>query len=107
MDPIKNGGITRAAEDQRQTKLIKTAWEESGEVYGYRKLDLSRNCAYLVKLIEDGLVHSEVIPDDDRRYVAGSFSLVSDEKAAEDAVEINLVSVEDTGLINLLRYTNE
>ena len=28
----------RALEDQRQTKLIKTAWEESGEVYGYRKL---------------------------------------------------------------------
>ena len=25
----------RALEDQRQTKLIKTAWEESGEVYGY------------------------------------------------------------------------
>jgi len=28
----------RAAEDQRQTKLIKDAWEESGKVYGYRKL---------------------------------------------------------------------
>ena len=28
----------RAPEDQRQTKLIKTAWKESGEVYGYRKL---------------------------------------------------------------------
>ena len=28
----------RAFEDQRQTKLIKEAWEESGEVYGYRKL---------------------------------------------------------------------
>ena len=28
----------RALEDQRQTKPIKTAWEESGEVYGYRKL---------------------------------------------------------------------
>ena len=28
----------RAPEDQRQTKLIKAAWEESGEVYGYRKL---------------------------------------------------------------------
>ena len=28
----------RALEDQRQTKLIKKAWEESGEVYGYRKL---------------------------------------------------------------------
>ncbi len=28
----------RALEDQRPTKLLKTAWEESGEVYGYRKL---------------------------------------------------------------------
>ena len=28
----------RAVKDQRQTKLIKEAWEESGEVYGYRKL---------------------------------------------------------------------
>ncbi len=28
----------KAVEDQRQTKLIKEAWEESGEVYGYRKL---------------------------------------------------------------------
>ena len=25
----------RALEDQRQTRLIKTAWKESGEVYGY------------------------------------------------------------------------
>jgi len=28
----------RAVEDQRQTKLIKEAWKESGKVYGYRKL---------------------------------------------------------------------
>jgi putative transposase len=28
----------RALEDQWQTKLIKTAWKECGEVYGYRKL---------------------------------------------------------------------
>ena len=28
----------RAVEDQRQTKLIKEAWDESGKVYGYRKL---------------------------------------------------------------------
>lgn len=28
----------RAFEDQRQTKLIKEAWGESGKVYGYRKL---------------------------------------------------------------------
>ena len=28
----------RAREDVRQTKLIRTAWEESGKVYRYRKL---------------------------------------------------------------------
>jgi len=28
----------RAVEDERQTDLIKGAWEESGKVYGYRKL---------------------------------------------------------------------
>lgn len=28
----------RAMEDKRQTSLIKAAWEESGKVYGYRKL---------------------------------------------------------------------
>ena len=28
----------RALEEQQQTSLLKTAWEESGEVYGYRKL---------------------------------------------------------------------
>ena len=28
----------RALEDHRQTELIKIAWEENGEVYGYRKL---------------------------------------------------------------------
>ncbi len=26
----------RAVEDERQTDLIKDAWEESGKVYGYR-----------------------------------------------------------------------
>ncbi len=28
----------RALEDQRQTVLLKQAWDDSGEVYGYRKL---------------------------------------------------------------------
>ena len=28
----------RALEDQRQTDLLKAAWDDSGEVYGYRKL---------------------------------------------------------------------
>ena len=27
-----------ALEDQRQTALLKQAWDDSGEVYGYRKL---------------------------------------------------------------------
>ena len=35
---LKNPLCKRAVEDQRQTKLIKEAWEDSGEVYGYRKL---------------------------------------------------------------------
>ncbi len=28
----------RAQDDERQTKLLRTAWTESGKVYGYRKL---------------------------------------------------------------------
>ena len=28
----------RALEDKRQTVLLKQAWDDSGEVYGYRKL---------------------------------------------------------------------
>ena len=35
---LKNPLSKRSAEDQRQTKLITEAWEDSGEVYGYRKL---------------------------------------------------------------------
>lgn len=39
----------RALEDERQTKLLKDAWEESGYIYGYRKLhddlcDLGETC---------------------------------------------------------------
>ena len=39
----------RAKEDTRQTELIKEAWEDSGKVYGYRKLhddlcDLGETC---------------------------------------------------------------
>lgn len=39
----------RALEDERQTKLLKDAWEESGNIYGYRKLhddlcDLGETC---------------------------------------------------------------
>lgn len=35
---MKNPLSKRAKEDMRQTELIKQAWEESGKVYGYRKL---------------------------------------------------------------------
>ena len=35
---LKNPLSKRSTEDQRQTKLIKEVWEDSGEVYGYRKL---------------------------------------------------------------------
>jgi putative transposase len=35
---LKNPLSKRAQEDERQTKLITAAWEESGKVYGYRKL---------------------------------------------------------------------
>jgi putative transposase len=35
---LKNSLSKRAREDARQTELIRKAWQESGEVYGYRKL---------------------------------------------------------------------
>ena len=35
---FKNPLSKRAREDARQTALIRKAWEESGKVYGYRKL---------------------------------------------------------------------
>ena len=35
---LKQPFSKRAVEDKRQTDLIRTAWEESGKVYGYRKL---------------------------------------------------------------------
>jgi len=35
---LKHPLSKRAIEDKRQTRLIKEAWEESGKVYGYRKL---------------------------------------------------------------------
>ena len=35
---LKNPLSRRAQEDVRQTELIQTAWEDSGKVYGYRKL---------------------------------------------------------------------
>jgi len=35
---LKSPLCKRAAEDSRQTELIKEAWKDSGKVYGYRKL---------------------------------------------------------------------
>ena len=35
---LKNPLSRRANEDKRQTDLLLKAWEESGKVYGYRKL---------------------------------------------------------------------
>lgn len=35
---LNNPVSKRATEDARQTELIRTAWKESGKVYGYRKL---------------------------------------------------------------------
>jgi putative transposase len=35
---VKSPLSHRAHEDERQTKLLKEAWEESGNIYGYRKL---------------------------------------------------------------------
>lgn len=32
---VKNPLSHRAQEDERQTKLLKEAWEESGNIYGY------------------------------------------------------------------------
>jgi putative transposase len=35
---LKNPVSKRAREDERQTKLIETAWKDSGKIYGYCKL---------------------------------------------------------------------
>jgi len=35
---LKRPFSKRAVEDKRQTDLLKDAWEDSGKVYGYRKL---------------------------------------------------------------------
>lgn len=35
---LKQPFSKRGAEDQRQTALLRQAWQDSGKVYGYRKL---------------------------------------------------------------------
>ncbi len=37
---LKRPFSKRAADDKRQTELLKEAWEGSGKVYGYRKLHM-------------------------------------------------------------------
>ena len=53
-----------------------------------KQLD-SSNCAFLAKLVEDGLVHAGVIPDDSRNYVRW-FSVLSSQakKTEEQRVEV-------------------
>ncbi len=35
---LKKPFSKRASEDQRQTEMLQEAWQDSGKVYGYRKL---------------------------------------------------------------------
>lgn len=51
-----------------------------------RGLD-SSNLAYMAKLVEDGLVHSGIIPDDSPKYVR-SMTLVTEK--GEDEVEVTI-----------------
>lgn len=51
-----------------------------------RGLD-SSNLAYMAKLVEDGLVHCGIIPDDSPKYVR-SMTLVTEK--GEDEVEVSL-----------------
>lgn len=55
-----------------------------------KQLD-SSNCAFLAKLVEDGLVHAKVIPDDSRQYVRWVSVLSSQAKKTEEQrVEVEL-----------------
>lgn len=54
------------------------------------KLDIS-NHAYMVKLLEDGLVANGVLPDDDQRYVA-RITITTERCTTMDVCEIMLTS---------------
>ena len=43
---LKRPFSKRAIEDGRQTELLKDVWEDSGKVYGYRKLISAVNKLY-------------------------------------------------------------
>lgn len=59
-----------------------------------RQLD-SSNTAFLMKLVEDGLVHACVLPDDCRQYVRWVSVLSSKAKKTEpQVVEVELSPVE-------------
>lgn len=51
----------------------------------------STNCSYMLKMIEDSLVHNEILPDDSLQYVAG-FSCYSHNGPA-DTVKISISPV--------------
>jgi len=64
---IKNPLSQRAQEDARQTKLLKEAWEESGNIYGYRKLhddlcDLGETCCpnRVARLARMAGIHAQI-----------------------------------------------
>ena len=52
-----------------------------------KAIDIS-NYGYLVKLLEDGLVQADVIPDDSQKYVAGI--TITSEKAQTSEVDITI-----------------
>lgn len=64
---VKNPLSHRAQEDERQTKLLKEAWKESGNIYGYRKLhddlcDLGETCCpnRVARLAKLAGIHAQI-----------------------------------------------
>jgi putative transposase len=64
---VKNPLSLRAHEDARQTKLLKVAWKESGNIYGYRKLhddlcDLGETCCpnRIARLAKLAGIHAQI-----------------------------------------------
>jgi hypothetical protein len=48
---VKNPLSHRAQEDERQTKLLKEAWKESGNIYGYGRHQSLEKCDVPAKII--------------------------------------------------------
>ena len=64
---VKNPLSHGAQEDERQTKLLKEAWKESGNIYGYRKLhddlcDLGETCCpnRVARLAKLAGIHAQI-----------------------------------------------